>query len=119
MDKTIAKLLHAEQPRARTNRIVPPPHFPTWQYGETRRVGKLPVWNKVPFVEKRQHRRAERGQQHLPGGRDQARLNLYKKATVSVQRYFTLREGRRGKRWPLSYYLLSRRFGHDPLQRIA
>jgi hypothetical protein len=59
------------------------------------------------------------GHQHAPGGRDEARLRLYKKATIFVQRYFTLSEGRRGKRCRLSYYLLSRRFEHDPLQRIA
>ena len=51
MNKTIARLLHAEQLTARTNRIVPPPHFPIRQYGESRRVGKLRPWNKVPYVE--------------------------------------------------------------------
>src|ERR1700739_1065537 len=131
MDKTIAKLLHAAQPTTRTNRIVPPPDFPVGQYGETRRVGKLRAWNKVPYVEKHRLIRTNRSEiQCCPrpkrpvsvqaftvpdrgiaaagaatpprsacrhSGRSGLRVRpasprptFYKKATVFVQRYFTL-----------------------------
>jgi hypothetical protein len=68
--------------------------------------------------------------QNLPGRRrvgiaaDLAKLGLEagiftKKRPFSFSDILPYCKGRRGQACPLSDYLLSPRFGHDPLQRIA
>jgi hypothetical protein len=79
MDKTIAKLPHAEQPRARTNPIVPPPHFPIRLMAKRGESASCRHGTKFHLWKKRGRRRVELSQRRLTGGRDQARPIFTKK----------------------------------------
>src|ERR1700761_7634884 len=94
MDKTIAKLLQDAQPRARANRIVPPSPFPhpvVWRNKKSRQVpggwNKFHLWKSAGAISYR------------PDALDRilwvVMLGRHA-ATAFVQRYFTLRKGRRG-----------------------